>query len=81
MTKDLPRATRQKILGLEPVLFVLDADPQWTAFAVSDAFDGAEAILRTLREDRAVAKFRLRSVSLEDAFVHHMGVLNNDKFD
>ncbi|MDQ6672237.1 MAG: ABC transporter ATP-binding protein [Chloroflexota bacterium] len=81
LTEDLPHATRQKILNLQSVLFVLDADPHWTAFAVSDPFDGAEAILRTLREDGAVAKFRLRSVSLEDAFVHHMGVLNNDKFD
>jgi ABC-type multidrug transport system ATPase subunit len=77
---DLPHPTRQRILGLEPVLFVLDADPTWTAFAVRDPFDGAEAILRTLRQDGVVAKFRLRTASLEDAFVYHMGVLG-DKFD
>jgi ABC-type uncharacterized transport system ATPase subunit len=47
---------------------------------VRDPFDGAEAILRTLRQDGVVAKFRLRTASLEDAFVHHMGVLG-DKFD
>jgi ABC-2 type transport system ATP-binding protein len=80
LTADLPLSTRQKILALEPVLFVLDVDPNWTAFAVRDALDGAEAVLRALREDNVVAKFRLRTVSLEDAFVHHMGVLG-DRFD
>lgn len=80
LTEDLPLATRHKILELKAVLFVLDADPQWTAFAVRDPFDGAEAILRTLRQAGVAAKFRLRSVSLEDAFLHHVGVLN-DKFD
>jgi ABC-2 type transport system ATP-binding protein len=77
---DLPEATRTRIERLESVLFVNDSDPHWTSFAVRDPFEGAESILRTLREERVLAKFRLRSVSLEDAFIHYIGVLN-DTFD
>ena len=40
----------------------------------------AEAIIRTLRQDHIQAGFRYHAVSLEDAFVHHIGELT-EKFD
>lgn len=78
--EDVPEETRAKILCLEPVVFDIDTDPHWLSFAVRDPFDGAEAILHSLQEDRVHARFRLRSVSLEDAFVHHFGSLQ-DRFE
>ena len=37
---------------------------------------GAETIIRTLRQDHVQADFRHHTVSLEDAFVHHIGGLS-----
>lgn len=74
--QDLPPATHQKILQLEPVLMRVERDPAWISFGVVDLMGGAEAIIRTLREDGVSARFRHHTVSLEDAFVHHVGELN-----
>ena len=41
---------------------------------------GAEAIIRTLREDHIVAGFRHHTATLEDAFIHHIGELA-ERFD
>lgn len=76
----LPQATREKILRLEPILFTVDRDPHWLSFGVTDLFDGTELIINTLREDNVRTKLRHHTVSLEDAFIHHVGVLAG-KFD
>jgi ABC-2 type transport system ATP-binding protein len=76
----LPLATQEKILQLEPVLFCTERDPQWVSFGVSDLFLSTELIIQTLREDNAHAMLRHHTVTLEDAFLHHVGVLA-DKFD
>jgi len=76
----LPPATREKILGLEPVLFGIERDSQWVSFGVSDLLGGTEAIIRVLRQDNVQADFRHHTVSLEDAFLHHVGELS-EKFD
>jgi len=76
----LPATTRERILGLEPVLSSMERDPQWVSFGVTDPLAGAEAIIRILREENVRAGFRHHTVSLEDAFLHHVGELA-EKFD
>jgi ABC-2 type transport system ATP-binding protein len=76
----LPASTLDRINHLDPVLFSMQRDPGWISFGVKDAMAGAEAIIRTLREDQVQAKFRHHSVTLEDAFLHHVGDLA-EKFD
>jgi ABC-type multidrug transport system ATPase subunit len=76
----LPEATRQRILQLAPVLFTVERDPQWVSFGVTDPLAGAEEIIRVLRADKVHVGFRHHSVSLEDAFLHHVGELA-ERFD
>ena len=76
----LPEEVRQEILHLQPVLFELERDPQWASFAVDDALLGAEAIIRVLRERNVTAGFRQHSTTLEDAFLHYIGEIN-ERFD
>lgn len=76
----LPSTTRDKILNLEPVLFSHERNHQWVTFGVTDALLGAEGIIRVLREDDVRVRFRHHTVSLQDAFIHHIGELT-EKFD
>lgn len=76
----LPAATRASIEQLAPVLRVVDRDPDWVSFGIADPLDGAEAIIRVLREHEVRVPFRHGSISLEDAFVHHLGV-QADRFE
>ncbi|MBN1877258.1 MAG: ABC transporter ATP-binding protein [Anaerolineae bacterium] len=72
----LPAATRAKIEQLPLVLFTMERNSHWVAFGVHDAMEGAEAIIRIIREDNVHPRFRHHTVSLEDAFVHHIGELS-----
>ena len=76
----LPADTLDKLQKLEPVLCTVQRDPGWISFGVSDPMAGAEAIIRTLRLDHIQAGFRHHTVTLEDAFLHHIGELT-EKFD
>ncbi|MCP4398692.1 MAG: ABC transporter ATP-binding protein [bacterium] len=76
----LPSSTREKILQLQPILFSFERDPKWHSFGVVNFMDGVEAIIRTLRQDNIQAKFRPYTVTLEDAFFHHIGELT-ETFD
>lgn len=76
----LPLTTKEKIRQLESVLFDVERDPEWISFGLTDLMGGAEAIIQTLRQDNVQADFRHHTVSLEDAFVHHIGELT-EKFD
>jgi len=76
----LAPATIDKIMRLPGVINALEREPGWLSFGVSDALAGAEAIIRVLREDGVRAGFRQHTVSLEDAFMHHIGELA-ERFD
>lgn len=76
----LPSATLGRILALKPVLCSMEKDPKWISFGVNDPMEGAEAIIHTLRGDGVQAGFRQHTVSLEDAFLHHVGELT-ERFD
>lgn len=53
---------------------------EWDSFGVSDPFDGTQEILGILKETNSRVRFRHKSVSLEDAFIHHIGMLE-ESFD
>jgi ABC-2 type transport system ATP-binding protein len=71
----LTAETQARILQLDTVLFSVDRDPEWVSFGVTDSLNGAEAIIRVLREENVRARFRQQNVSLEDAFLHYVGEL------
>jgi len=72
----LPAATIQHIQQLPQVSTFFERDPGWISFGVSDVLQGAEAIIQTMRQDGVTASFRHHTVSLEDAFLHQIGELN-----
>jgi ABC-2 type transport system ATP-binding protein len=76
----LPPAIIDTILQLEPILFVAERDAQWLSFGVNDLFNGTEAIIQALRQENLRAIMRHHTVSLEDAFLHHVGTVA-EKFE
>lgn len=72
----LPESTIQKILQQQAVVSELNKDPEWASFGVLDYFEGTDQILRTLKEDNLRLTIRHRHVTLEDAYVHHVGALH-----
>lgn len=76
----LSAALEERILRLDSVLFAAERDPQWISFGVDDLFNGTEAIFQTLRQENVRAMMRHHTVSLEDAFLHHVGTVD-EKFE
>ena len=74
--RQLSQNTQERLAHLEPILFSLDRRPDWLSLAVADPMAGMEAIIQTLRQAGIQARFRQHTVSLEDAFVHHLGELD-----
>lgn len=72
----LPRAVEERLLGLDSVRFKFDRNPDQLTFGISDFFQAAEEIIPVLKEAGVTAGFHHRTVSLEDAFIHHIGMLN-----
>lgn len=76
----LPQSTINKIAALDSVLFSVTRESNWVSFGVTNLLNGTEAIIGVLRQDDVYAMLRHRTVSLEDAFLHHIGKLE-DRFD
>jgi len=76
----IPVNVVQRILACPEVRFQYQRDDQWLSFAVGDPLDGAEAIIKVLRDTQVKARFRHYSVTLEDAFLHNFGEIN-ERFD
>ncbi len=72
----LPAPVLERILGLAEVRCQLERDPGWISLGVADALSGAEAIFGVLRAEGVHTSFRHHSASLEDAFLVHIGELN-----
>ncbi|MBX3013147.1 MAG: ABC transporter ATP-binding protein [Caldilineaceae bacterium] len=72
----LSPAVQARLQGLGSVLFTLERAPTWLSLAVADPLDGMADILGVLRQAQVRARFRQHTVSLEDAFIHHIGALN-----
>lgn len=69
-----------QIQALDSVVLTFERDPGWLSFGVTDALRGAETVIQTLRKAGVQASFRHHTVTLEDAFLHHVGELS-EKFD
>lgn len=68
--------TQAQLAELPSVLFAVERTPAWLSLAVADPLTGMEEIIQVLRQDGVRPRFRQRTVSLEDAFIHHIGTLN-----
>lgn len=82
---DLPKdalspGTEEQLGRLDTVVPSPARDPAWIAYGLPDPLVGTHAILQVLRDNDIRAPFRHRTVSLEDAFVHHIGILA-DRFE
>jgi ABC-2 type transport system ATP-binding protein len=71
----LPAHVRAEILKLDAVRHQVERRNGWASFGVTDLVAGAEGILRILRHHNIHTDFRHHTVTLEDAFVHHIGKL------
>jgi ABC-2 type transport system ATP-binding protein len=72
----LSPATQQRLQGLGAVLFARERTPAWLSLAVADPLVGMEEIIQVLRQEELRPRFRHHTVSLEDAFIHHIGALD-----
>lgn len=72
----LPLATQTRLQGLAAVRFTSARADAWLSLAVTDPLEGMAAVIEVLRQDGVRARFRQQTVSLEDAFIHHIGALN-----
>jgi ABC-2 type transport system ATP-binding protein len=55
-----------------------DKNISWLSFGVNDLFDGTEEIIKVLRNNGVKTSLRHHSVSLEDAFIHHIGAFRDE---
>ncbi|MHA2101365.1 MAG: ATP-binding cassette domain-containing protein, partial [Candidatus Kariarchaeaceae archaeon] len=69
-----------KIAALDPIINHKRANEQWISFGVTNFFEGAQAIMEVLKDTGLKPGFKHHTVSLEDAFIHQIGVLD-EKFD
>jgi ABC-2 type transport system ATP-binding protein len=69
----LPETTLEKIQNLSTVKLTMDKHQNWYSFGVQDLLDATEDIIKILRADGVKTGFRHSAVSLEDAFIHHVG--------
>ncbi|MEZ4732376.1 MAG: ABC transporter ATP-binding protein [Caldilineaceae bacterium] len=72
----LAAATQTQLAALPSVLFTVERNPAWLSLAVADPLAGMEEIIPVLRQEEVRPRFRQRTVSLEDAFIHHIGALD-----
>jgi len=50
----------------------------WYSFGVDNVFDGLEDILKVLRTEGLKVGIKQHSISLEDAFIHHIGAFKDE---
>ncbi len=72
----LNSAVLDRLAHLPQVLTQMEREPGWISYGVRDPLEGAEAILKTLRECGAQTSFRHHTATLEDAFLHHIGQIS-----
>jgi len=76
----LSDAVLARLLSLPVVCSQMEREAGWISLGVSDAMAGAEAIIQVLRAEHVQTSFRHHSATLEDAFLHHIGALQ-ERFD
>jgi ABC-2 type transport system ATP-binding protein len=71
---------KDEIMDSSVILRCNEREANWWSFGVNDVLDGTETIIAIMRKHQIQPIFRNYTVSLEDAFVHHIGALS-DRFD
>lgn len=72
----LTPATQARLQELPSVVYAVEQPSAWLTLAVTDPLTGMEEIIQVLRQERVKARLRQRTVSLEDAFIYHIGALD-----
>ena len=72
----IPIDIQNQLSQLDSVVTTLKREDGWMAYGVDDLFDGTQSILQILKQEGIKSGFRQSSVSLEDAFIHHVGRLD-----
>jgi len=72
----LPLATQARLQTLAAVRFTTARTEDWLSLAVTDPLEGMAGVIELLRQDGVRPRFRQQTVSLEDAFIHHIGAFN-----
>jgi len=62
-----------RILAKEHVFRSIELDDNWIGFGIDETYSGMESILDVLKATGAKSEIQHRHVSLEDAFIHHIG--------
>lgn len=75
-TKALSAAAHADLAALPQVTIQPERDPGWVALGITKPLEGTAAVIDVLRTHGIDVPLRYRTVSLEDAFIHHIGVLN-----
>ncbi len=70
----------EKLAQLDPIINHKRANDDWISFGVTNFFEGTQAIMEVLSKEGLKPGFKHHSVTLEDAFIHQIGVLD-EKFD
>jgi ABC-2 type transport system ATP-binding protein len=78
--KNVPLNVIEELKGLPDVNAYMEREAGWLSFGVDDALVGAEAIIQVLRARGIKTHIRNHGVTLEDAFLYHIGELG-EKFD
>jgi ABC-2 type transport system ATP-binding protein len=76
----LPAPALERILRLPGVRGYIEREPGWISLGVADLMAGAETIIQALLREGVETSFRHHSATLEDAFLFHIGVLD-ERFD
>jgi len=76
----ISESVKEQILQADSVLLCREREADRLSFGISNILDGTEAIIHILRKNNVQTQFYNHDISLEDAFVHHIGVLK-DNFD
>jgi ABC-type multidrug transport system ATPase subunit len=71
---------KDEIMTSDLILTCQEREAGWLSFGVNDLLDGTEMIIRLMRKHQIQPTIRNYTVSLEDAFVHHVGALA-DRFE
>lgn len=66
---------KDEIMANSMILACREREAGWLSFGVNDLLDGTEMMIALMRKHQIQPTIRNYNVSLEDAFVHHVGAL------
>ena len=76
--QDIPPAVLQRIKQLQSVETVIERDGNLISLGVADLFTAMEDLITVLKKERIRTNIKQHSVTLEDAFIFHIGELEEE---